>query len=171
MSTYPADVHQFLQPILAQGYAVWLVGSRANQKARNDSDWDFIIFGNECLISELKQRQNPGNIDALIVFDGDNFRCPWPRPSDGVIKSGNLSRWQWKLTSVDYAEYVGSKESDAWGTVRREMAIRVSNMTEQSGQTPIKSNSTLFSGFKASSNPINTSASSSYYCSIFALNR
>lgn len=125
MNTFPAEGNQFLQPLLRAGYAIWLIGSRANQSERDDSDWDFLIFGSEQLVDELANTPDPGNIDALLVYDGDNFRCPWPRQSDGVIKSGSLRRWRWNATSSDQATYRGSKPTDDWETVRVENAIRI----------------------------------------------
>jgi hypothetical protein len=125
MSTFPVTVGHFVEPLLSAGFAVWLVGSRANQTYRTDSDWDFLVFGNPELLAGLTRQPNPGNIDALVVYDGDCFRCPWPRASDGVIKSGSLSGWRWNETSPSTATYQGSKATDDWSMIRIENSIRV----------------------------------------------
>ena len=125
MSPFPRTVSCFLEPLLSAGFAVWLVGSRANQTCRTDSDWDFLVFGNAELLANLEKQSAPGHIDALVVYDGDCFRCPWPREHDGVIKSGSLSGWRWSETSADTATYQGSKATNDWNTVRIENAIRV----------------------------------------------
>ena len=125
MSKFPQDIQIFLEPILAEGHQVWLAGSRANRTAHQNSDWDFIIIANKQLLEALSATPNPGNIDALIVTDGDSFVCPWKRPIDGATKSGSLSTWQWQITSENSASYVGSKAIDGWNFERNEIAVRI----------------------------------------------
>lgn len=129
MSKFPQDIQIFLEPILAEGHQVWLAGSRANRTAHQNSDWDFIIIANKQLLEALSATPNPGNIDALIVTDGDSFVCPCKRPIDGATKSGSLSTWQWQITSENSASYIGSKLTDGWDCERNEIAVRILNPT------------------------------------------
>ncbi|HHT9136689.1 MAG TPA: hypothetical protein ACFYEK_05510 [Candidatus Wunengus sp. YC60] len=45
-----------------------------------------------------------GAVDLLVVTDGDNFKKPY-----GGQKTGSLSKWKWRLTDNDAAEYEGIK--------------------------------------------------------------
>ena len=89
---------------------IWLFGSRSNGTESDSSDWDFLIFADEKLLSALRQEPKiKNNIDILVVYDGDHFEDPWPRDSNGKFKKGNLKDWEWKQVSLDEAEYVGTK--------------------------------------------------------------
>jgi predicted nucleotidyltransferase len=49
--------------------SIWLIGSRANNNAKEDSDWDILVFSKKRL-SQVKRRHN--NIDVILVgVDGD----------------------------------------------------------------------------------------------------
>ena len=109
---------------------VWLIGSRANDKAREDSDWDFFVFGNDHTLSTLQENlslRHP-DIDLLVVYNGNDFREPWETES-GKAKSGSLTGWEWELDkdSLVRAHYNGTKWKDGeFGvTVTREVAKRV----------------------------------------------
>jgi hypothetical protein len=53
---------------------------------------------------------NDPRVDLLVVYDGDNFRKPWP---DGDReKHGSLSGWDWKQTSCGEAVYRATKPRD-----------------------------------------------------------
>jgi predicted nucleotidyltransferase len=82
---------------------IWLIGSRANNIAREDSDWDFLVFGNDNSLNKLKSMigYKRENVDFLVIFDGDNFIEPWGEPK----KSGSLTKWEWNRTSDYSAEY------------------------------------------------------------------
>ena len=126
LTELPSDIQEFLRPLIEQDLDIWLIGSRANQTYTAASDWDFIIKGNESVLVELSKRRAPSNIDALVVYDGDSFRCPWPRPSDGWVKSGSLSQWGWSDVSPTEAKYIRSKSDDDWYTVHWGKAVKVS---------------------------------------------
>jgi predicted nucleotidyltransferase len=82
---------------------IWLIGSRANETAQDNSDWDFLVFGTESTLKELKCQviYEIDNIDLLVVYDGDNFQTPWEEQP----KSGSLSEWCWDRTSENIAKY------------------------------------------------------------------
>ena len=109
---------------------VWLIGSRANDKAREDSDWDFLVFGNDHTLSTLQENLSLSrpDIDLLVVYNGNDFREPWETES-GKAKSGSLTGWEWGLDkdSLVRAHYDGHKWKDGeFGvTVTREVAKRV----------------------------------------------
>lgn len=84
--------------------SVWLIGSRANGRATNQSDTDLIVFGSEALLSTVRcQLTRPEAVDCLIVFNGDDYQDPWQE------KSGSLSSLQWKQIDANSAKYVGNK--------------------------------------------------------------
>ncbi len=121
----PPSVQAFVRPLLEARHSVWLIGSRANGTQTEASDWDFIIFGSETLIQLLAAAAAPENIDALVVYDGDDFRSPWPRQRDGWIKSGSLSHWAWSEVTRFEAQYMSSKEGDDWSTIQWAKGLRV----------------------------------------------
>jgi predicted nucleotidyltransferase len=87
--------------------SVWLVGSRANGRASEESDWDFIVFGGTELFNSLKSDESVHreNVDFLIVEDdGDSFSRPW-----GRRKRGSLSSWKWTTINDHEATYIGTK--------------------------------------------------------------
>jgi hypothetical protein len=85
---------------------VWLIGSRANDSARPDSDWDYIAFADTDTLAAVRADTHLSrpNIDLLVVHDGDNFVSPWSR------KRGSLSGWEWEPATPDLAHYRGTKE-------------------------------------------------------------
>lgn len=122
---FPPSVQAFVRPLIEARHAVWLIGSRASGTQTEGSDWDFVIFGSEPLVQSLAATAAPANIDALVVYDGDEFRSPWPRESDGWVKSGSLSHWAWSEVSQCEAKYMSSKEGDDWNTIRWAKGLRV----------------------------------------------
>ena len=86
---------------------IWLFGSRANDAAREDSDWDFWVFGDARTLNTFRGRvdYDRADIDLLIVYDGDRFEGPWERP----LKRGSLTKWKWNRKSDDLAEYEETK--------------------------------------------------------------
>lgn len=86
--------------------AIWLIGSRANNTAKALSDWDILVFGDAKTFSDLKENEffHRGAVDLLVVKDGGDFERPY-----GRAKSGSLSKWRWKETSSNEAEYEGIK--------------------------------------------------------------
>ena len=87
-----------------EGVEVWLMGSRANGRARPDSDTDLLIFGPDGFLQSVISGLNqPADIDCLVVYDGDNYQDPWQD------KSGSLRKLQWKRLDERSATYVGTK--------------------------------------------------------------
>jgi len=58
---------------------VWLYGSRANDRAGPDSDWDYLAFADDDTLSDLSRdtRLHVQGIDLMIVTDGVQFAKPW----------------------------------------------------------------------------------------------
>jgi len=86
---------------------VWILGSRANSKARADSDWDFLVFGTQaarpCI--ESSSHLHRFDVDLLLVDDPTGeFSRPW-----GISKTGSLSRWEWKALSDKVSTYKSVK--------------------------------------------------------------
>ncbi len=83
---------------------VWLIGSRANGRARPDSDTDLLIFGPDGFLESVRiGLQEPTDIDCLVVYDGDNFQDPWQE------KSGSLGELRWNRVDDQAATYIGTK--------------------------------------------------------------
>ncbi len=93
--------------------SIWLIGSRANELSRDDSDWDILIFANREVLTKLKEQPmlKRKQFDLLIVYNGQDFQEVWPV---GEPKSGNLGEWEWKEVSFKDAVYksVKSKGKD-----------------------------------------------------------
>lgn len=95
---------------------IWLFGSRVNKKAKDDSDWDVLIWGNEKVLRELKKAKIFQNyhIEILIVYDRDHFESPWCYLNDEgkeVIKKGSLREWDFTKMSDNVAKYQGTKSA------------------------------------------------------------
>lgn len=104
---------------------IWLIGSRANGTAKEDSDWDYIVFGNKSVLAELQSDHslNEPEIDLMIVYNDDDFREPW----GDQPKHGSLSKWEWQQVSSICARYRAAKwKDDKIGVeVTRQKAIRI----------------------------------------------
>jgi len=94
------EIHQNIPSITE----IWLIGSRANNAVRENSDWDFLAFGDDSSLNSLKNmvEYKRENIDFLVVFDGDNFVESW---GGETPKLGSLTKWKWNRTSDYSAEY------------------------------------------------------------------
>lgn len=125
LAELPLSIQAFVRPLLEARHAVWLIGSQANGTQTEKSDWDFIVFGSELLVEQLAASAAPSNVDALVVYNSDEFRSPWPRLSDGWVKSGSLTHWAWSVASECEAKYMSSKPEDDWNTVHWARGLRV----------------------------------------------
>ncbi len=101
------DIKNYLDHLVKkfpQIEAVWLIGSRANSYAKTDSDWDFLVFGNDNILQSLRSNSSfkQNNIDLLIVHNGNTFIEPWGKNQ----KHGTLVDWEWKQTSPNDSEYI-----------------------------------------------------------------
>lgn len=103
----PSHVTEFiadLASLTSASVQVWLIGSRANGRARTDSDTDLLIFGPDGFIDKVRAKmQQPAETDCLIIYDGDNYRDPWQD------KTGSLSQLGWKQVDHTTATYVATK--------------------------------------------------------------
>ena len=43
------------------------------------------------------------------MYKGNDFECPWPRPTDGDTKRGNLEDWCWQPRGNNEATYRATK--------------------------------------------------------------
>jgi hypothetical protein len=96
---------------------VWLIGSRANNRARNDSDWDYMVFGDDYgLLNTSCQdgRFNQPGIDVLFLRTPDVASSPWL--DDGYRKSLGLGDTpggiQWTVISDAEAPFVEAKDGN-----------------------------------------------------------
>ena len=74
--------------------SIWLIGSRANERATNESDWGFVVFADAAYFEMLKAGSPPAElaIDVPVVVDASIFRNPW-----NENKAGDLGRWHWSV--------------------------------------------------------------------------
>ena len=86
---------------------IWLFGSRAKGLAHPKSDWNLFLFADEDTLQQLgKSLQfRRGDVQLLVVRDGDEFREPWGNNP----KQGYLSEWEWVKISDREAQYCGIK--------------------------------------------------------------
>lgn len=117
---------------------VWLVGSRANGRATEASDWDFMVFADQQALMLLRVNTSLAceDIDVLVVVDGNRFESPWPRLDKPYrFKSGHLKNyldadgvdvvsWEWSPLGDNEATYTGEsfREERAVLIYRRENA-------------------------------------------------
>jgi predicted nucleotidyltransferase len=108
----PLELADYVDTVLAivgdGAESLWLFGSRANNKARPDSDWDLILFSNVEGLEKLKQANslNCVNIDLLVAIDEDNWISPWP-DGEAEPKQGSTTQFDWKITGPGRASYLG----------------------------------------------------------------
>ncbi|MEH6592658.1 MAG: nucleotidyltransferase domain-containing protein [Halioglobus sp.] len=100
--------------------SIWLIGSRANDTAREESDWDLLVFANGPALKKLQKITELAHsrVDLLVVYNGDDFKEPWPDEAHNN-KTGALSDWNWQKTGSKSAQYTSTKyypddDSDDW---------------------------------------------------------
>ena len=96
---------------------VWLFGSRANGTAREDSDWDYLAFGDWAVLDALRldARFRRKDVDLLIVTNGERFETPWLKPTGlnwGSMKD-DFEALRWKQLSPTAATYTATKSVGA----------------------------------------------------------
>jgi len=105
----------YIQRLLAAYPAIreiWLIGSRANNHARPESDWDFLVFSDdEATFGELHDDREfdvPG-IDVLVAVDNLNAFNPWSTETDFGTRTLRLdvlgNSLDWQRTSDTTATY------------------------------------------------------------------
>ena len=136
MNDLPDDIRSHIQSLVdAYGdiQSIWLIGSRTNNNARPDSDWDFLVFTTPSVLLGLRSSRSffRPDVDLLIVTDQDHFESPWPRDDKpSVYKRGRLRThttengiecvgWEWTGYDDNTAGYTTSF------TFKRLRAIKV----------------------------------------------
>jgi hypothetical protein len=104
---------------------VWLLGSRANDTERPDSDWDYLVCLDDdrvfnALCQDWRRFKRPG-IDLLVVpAGGDLASCPWTEP-DGYTKTLGLGDkpggLNWRTVSSTEATYREPTDRKAEGPI------------------------------------------------------
>lgn len=99
--------------------SVWLMGSRANDSYREDSDWDLLVFANKEILDAMRQQRElkRERVDVMVVYDGINLEEPWPdveengrvRAKGGKLSGSTPLSWEWNQTSQTEATYEGTK--------------------------------------------------------------
>jgi hypothetical protein len=140
---YVEEYVEYLTDAYPDVQEVWLFGSRANDTARPDSDWDLLVWSNEDhLLNKLSRnkRFRRAGIDLFVVVGrwaarrwplvGQLAVQPWPA-DDGQPKqlwlddrAGGLN-WQY-VTSFE-ARYIETKDlkPGSFQTVSRERIARL----------------------------------------------
>ena len=87
-------------------HEIWLIGSRANSTAREDSDWDLLVFGDPGIFEALEHDVAfyQGGINLLVFYnEAGDFCCPWGSKK----KKGDLKDWKWEKKSDSLVTYEG----------------------------------------------------------------
>ena len=100
----PESVREVLSELASEfsTQSVWLVGSRANQSARSDSDWDMLVFSS--VDTERRSPRRPG-IDVIRV--GPSGLSLLEGKSEVFRKS--FDDWKWNTVDERLANYLGAK--------------------------------------------------------------
>lgn len=103
----PQFAQQFVQQLIALDpppEEIWLIGSRANGRATEDSDTDLLVFASSefkaILTSSLAA---PPNIDCLVVGGNGEYADAWRD------KTGSLDKLRWNREGAAVARYIGVK--------------------------------------------------------------
>ena len=95
---------------------IWLFGSRANNTATENSDWDMWAFANPEVLTALKGRTDykSKEIDLMIVYDDNNWEQPWTtiaKTGEERTKHGQLLSNACDFKRIDHktAEYCATK--------------------------------------------------------------
>ena len=92
---------------------VWLIGSRANGTARDDSDWDLLVVGKTKLRRRLAAYDPWTGFDVLVRARWKNgvvFVSPW-KNEGRKRKAITAKSLRWRATSESSAEYWEMKAS------------------------------------------------------------
>jgi hypothetical protein len=82
--------------------SIWLVGSRANGKEKESSDWDILAFsGNKPCVT----KQHHKNIDIIIVGPSKKILLE----GQSIESMNSFSSWSWPEKHDRTATYVGRK--------------------------------------------------------------
>jgi predicted nucleotidyltransferase len=109
--------------------SIWLLGSRADGRARDSSEWDFLAFGSRTTVETLRglSALHAPDVDILVVTDGERFENAWGTR----LRTGSLSQWEWTALE-DEAYYTEAKRtgSERNGSVvrTRGKALRVDSL-------------------------------------------
>lgn len=95
-----AELNEYLDRIATAASGVreiWLFGSRANDAAHENSDWDLLVIGDTSTLGQLQSATHlhKDDVDCLVVGDDEEFESAWGDRS----KSGSLGTWQWNFQS------------------------------------------------------------------------
>ena len=85
--------------------SIWLIGSRANRRARPDSDWDFLVF---CSVDPIQVEARRHDVDIIRV--GPSGSCLLDGKSVDYEFSFNM--WHWRELGDRRARYIGRRSRD-----------------------------------------------------------
>lgn len=106
------DIEDYLRKLAAKCPSVrevWLLGSRANNTERENSDWDLLAFADQSTFNTISEDESLhlSNVDLLVVHsENGTFEKPWGDKK----KKGSLNSWSWVRTTDREATY----ESHRW---------------------------------------------------------
>jgi predicted nucleotidyltransferase len=106
---------------------VWLFGSRANDRARADSDWDYMVFADNgaALLHDLHPdtQFNHPQVDLFIVVAPDVSMNPWSEEAnDSSMMFLDDKELHWRAvseTEAQYSEPINRDLDNAPGLVTR----------------------------------------------------
>lgn len=110
--------------------AIWIFGSRANGTCRDDSDWDFLVFGDRSILDALRADETfrRPDIDLFVVYDGNRFESPWHEGDSS--KRGRLNNsfelekgvyvygYRWRELSETEAVYISTRDPSCTDRLR-----------------------------------------------------
>ena len=104
---FPSFLHKIIEELSIDksNKSIWLVGSRADNRANDLSDWDLLVFSDKELVKSPRRHKE---VDVIIVS-----------PSSEALVEGNSLRqiikfknWGWVEADNNSANYTGLKFID-----------------------------------------------------------
>jgi len=101
---FPKDILTIISEICAEAASasVWLVGSRANGRAKESSDWDVLVFSRD---NSTRPSARHDRLDVIRV--GPTGRVLVEGASE--LLAFNFSDFDWALEGPQRASYLGKK--------------------------------------------------------------
>ena len=97
---FPAFVIKVLEELSdeKETQSIWFIGSRANDRERLESDWDFIVFVSDEITERNTRNQN---VDIIRVYQNRDYLLE----GQNISMCNPFENWQWIESEPGLASY------------------------------------------------------------------